>query len=124
MGHELEMKKKKIRAARLDILKRHADVLSKHLAELGPCHAVTVAFTVPDEDEDQVGTYAFTGFFDPNMGSLHYAKVSDLMNAYHVELQAKLDKDELERRTAEAAADNDPPGVVVTHEKEATDEPS
>jgi len=114
MGHEQREQAEKVRKARLSILSRTADALSKLLCELGPCHAVTIAFTAPDEEDDKLGTHAFSGFFDPNMGSAHYAALSDVMNEYHVDLQKKLDQEALKAK--EEAPAEGPPGVVVEHE--------
>ena len=128
MGHEQREKAEAVRKARLSILSRTADAMAKLLCELGPCHAVTIAFTVPDEEENRLGTHAFSGFFDPNMGSAHYAALSDVMNKYHVDLQKKLDEEALkaqkEAQEAQELAES-PPGVVVEHEAPKEDhEPS
>jgi len=121
LGHEQREKGKQFRVARLETMKRAADTLSKLLVELGPCHAVSVIFTMPDAEETQVGTHCFSGFYDPNMGSIHYAKASEVLEKYHLEIQKHLDKEALEKKAAQAAAAEGPPGVVVEHEKGGDD---
>jgi len=122
MGIEQRAKEKAIREARLSIVHRTADALAKLLVELGPCHAVTVAFTMPAPDQGEeegmskLMTQCLSGWYDPNMASAHYAEASDVLNKQHVELQEKLDREELERRKAGAEGIDGPPGVVVEND--------
>jgi hypothetical protein len=124
MGIEQRAREKAIREARLSIVSRTADALAKLVVELGPCHAVTVAFTMPaadqgeEEGKSKLTTHAFSGWFDPNIAAAHYAEASDVLNRQHVELQKKLDEEELERRKAGAEGIDGPPGVVVEHDPE------
>lgn len=118
MGHEARERQQQIRAARQDVMRRTADQLSKLLVELGPCHAVTIAFTMPaveqeNEQNTRVETHALSGWYDADLGSAHYAQVSDVMDRQHVELQKKLDQAEDEKRKAGAEGMDGPPGVVV-----------
>jgi hypothetical protein len=117
MGIEQRAKEKAIRAARLSIVSRTADTLAKLIVELGPCHAVSVAFTMPAEDQEEgsskLTTHVYSGWFDPNLGAAHYAEASDVLNRQHVELQKKLDEEALEKKKAGAEAIDGPPGVVV-----------
>ena len=105
----------------MSILSRTADALAKLLCELGPCHAVTVAFTVPKSvDTAEVETHAFSGFFDRNVVVEHFSKASDVLEKQHVNLQKVLDQEEEEKRKAGAEDVPGPPGVVV----EGHDEPA
>jgi len=117
MGHEQRDKAEQIRKARLSVLSRTADALAKLLCELGPCHAVTIAFTVPDEEEGRLGTHAFSGFFNPDLGSAHYAALSNVMEKYHLDLQKRIDEEALKNA---ADVEAGPPGLVV----EGHDEPA
>lgn len=121
MGHEQRDKVQAIREARKNVLSRTADALAKLLCELGPCHAVSVSFTIPmDEEKEEVETLSFSGFFDPNMGAAHFAKASHVLEKQCVELQKSIDKAEEDRRKAGAEGVPGPPGVVV----EGHDEPA
>lgn len=93
MGRDQRANHEALRTGRMRALGDVAVYLSRAFLNLGPCFAVTVAFTGPGQENKNAETYSFTSWFDKNMGSAHLAELSDRLNEQHVKVQAELDQE-------------------------------
>ena len=85
-----------IREARERSIGKAVSSLIQIIGDLGPCFAVSVAYTIPGPVRGEANTHLLSGWNTNEIGSAHLAQASDLCNEKHVEIQKHLDKANLE----------------------------
>jgi len=99
------------RRTRLDAMARCGEQVSRLLLELGPCHAVSIAFIMPSEKQvsetppwGEAEMRAFHAWADPDVGVAYLKRLSEYMDDQHIRF-AKLLEEKRKEQEDEGRSD-------------------